>query len=362
MAVIFPSRRVRHTPFAPGVAAAGMTVCTVYNRMILPSVFVSQEEDYRHLKTHVQVWDVACERQVAVQGRDARLLLDLISPRDLDLMAPDQCFYMPAIDREGGLLNDPVLVKLAEDHFWISVADSDYLHYVLGISDALGLDVRVWEPDVSPLAVQGPKADDLMARVFGEEVRGLRFFRYRRLRFADTDFVVARSGYSKQGGFEIYVEGAQYGMPLWEALMAAGQDLQVRAGCPSTMERVEAGLLSYGNDMTRENTPFECGLGRFVTSPRDYVGRCGLLSKAEPAQQIRPIEIGGEIPPITAPWPLLADGRWVGQVTTATWSPDFATNVAIGMVARSHWSGGTRLEVETPLGMRPALVRDRFWI
>ncbi|MEX0304492.1 MAG: dimethylsulfoniopropionate demethylase, partial [Leisingera sp.] len=186
MATIFPSRRVRRTPFSAGVAAAGMSVCTVYNRMILPSVFASQEEDYRHLKTHVQVWDVSCERQVAVQGPDARRLLDMISPRDLDRMAPDQCYYMPAIDRDGGMLNDPVLVKLADDHYWISVADSDYLHYVLGIADALALNVRVWEPDVSPLAVQGPKADDLMARVFGDEAREIRFFRYKRLAFQDT--------------------------------------------------------------------------------------------------------------------------------------------------------------------------------
>lgn len=362
MATIFPSRRVRRTPFSAGVAAAGMSVCTVYNRMILPSVFASQEEDYRHLKTHVQVWDVSCERQVAVQGPDARRLLDMISPRDLDRMAPDQCYYMPAIDRDGGMLNDPVLVKLADDHYWISVADSDYLHYVLGIADALALNVRVWEPDVSPLAVQGPKADDLMARVFGDEAREIRFFRYKRLAFQDTAFVVARSGYSKQGGFEIYVEGSAYGMPLWDALMKAGEDLDVRAGCPSTMERVEGGLLSYGNDMTRENTPFECGLGKFVNSPRDYIGKAGLLARAEPVQQIRAVEIGGEIPPITAPWPLLADGRAVGQVTTATWSPDLAINVSIAMVERSHWDAGTSLEVETPDGMRPATVHEKFWI
>lgn len=362
MATIFASRRVRRTPYSQGVDAAGMSVCSVYNRMILPSVFASQEEDYRHLKTHVQVWDVACERQVAVHGPDARRLLDLVSPRDLDKMEADQCFYMPAIDRDGGMLNDPVLVKLAEDHFWISVADSDYLQYVLGVADALAMDVRVWEPDVSPLAVQGPKADELVARVFGEAARSIRFFRYKRLQFQDTTFVVARSGYSRQGGFEIYVEDGAYGMPLWNALMAAGEDLEVRAGCPSTMERVEGGLLSYGNDMTRENTPFECGLGKFVDSPRDYIGKAGLMARSEPAQRIRPIEIDSVVPAITAPWPLVAGGRRVGQVTTAARSPDFGTTVAIGMVAQSHWDADTQLEVETPDGMRGAVVREKFWI
>lgn len=361
MAMIFPSRRVRRTPFSAGVEAAGMSVCTVYNRMILPSVFASQEEDYRHLKTHVQVWDVAVERQVAVQGPDARRLLDMLSPRDLDRMAADQCYYMPAIDRSGGMLNDPVLVKLAEDHFWISIADSDYLLYVLGIADALELDVRVWEPDVSPLAVQGPQANALMARVFGPSVRDIRFFRYKRLAFEGREMVVARSGYSKQGGFEIYVEGQEYGMPLWDALFKAGEDLEVRAGCPSTMERTEGGLLSYGNDMDRSNTPFEVGLGKFVNSPKDYIGKEGLMARSEPERQIRAVEIGGEIPLIDREWPLFADGRKVGRVSTAARSPDFQTNVSIAMVERSHWDAGTRLEVETPDGMRPAEVKDRFW-
>lgn len=362
MATIFPSRRVRSTPFTPGVTAAGMSVCTVYNRMILPSVFADQEADYHHLKKFVQVWDVACERQVEVSGPDARRLLDLISPRDLDRMASDQCYYMPAIDREGGMLNDPVLVKLAEDRFWISVADSDYLQYVLGVRDGMGLDAEVFEPDVSPLAVQGPKADDLLARLFGETVRDIRFFRYKKLSFNGRELVVARSGYSKQGGFEIYVDGSELGMPLWNALFEAGADLNVRAGCPSTMERVEAGLLSYGNDMTRENTPFECGLGKFVNSHHDYIGKKGLLARSQPIQQIRAIEIFGDIPPINFAWPLFADGKNVGQITTATWSPDFKTNVAIGMVARDHWDAGTKLEVETVAGMRSAEVKDRFWI
>lgn len=361
MATIFPSRRVRKTPFTPGVEANGLTVCTVYNRMILPAVFAGEEEDYRHLKTHVQVWDVACERQVAVQGKDARKLLDLLSPRDLDKMADDQCFYMPAIDRNGGMLNDPVLVKLAEDHYWISVADSDYMQYVVGVSDALGMDVNVWEPDVSPLGVQGPKSDDLMARVFGEEVRSIRFFRYKRLEFQGNHFIVARSGFSKQGGFEIYVEGSENGMPLWDALFAAGQDLNVRAGGPSTMERVEGGLLSYGNDIDRSNTPFEAGLGKFVNSPKEYLGKAGLMARAEPERMIRAVAIEGDIPPIREAWPLIADGKRVGQVTSATRSPDFGGNASIAMVDRSHWDAGTELVVETTIGPRKAVVMEKFW-
>jgi len=204
MALISPSRRLRRTPFSDGVEAAGVKAYTVYNRMLLPTVFRSVEEDYAHLKSAVQVWDV----------------------------------------------NDPVAVKLAEDRWWISIADSDLLLWVKGIANGYRLDVLVDEPDVSPLAVQGPKADDLMARVFGDAVRDIRFFRFGLFEFQGRSLVVARSGYSKQGGFEIYVEGGDIGMPLWHALFEAGKDLDVHAGCPNAIERIEGGLLSYGNDMT----------------------------------------------------------------------------------------------------------------
>ncbi|MCE8546468.1 dimethylsulfoniopropionate demethylase [Ruegeria pomeroyi] len=363
MASIFPSRRVRRTPFSSGVEAAGVKGYTVYNHMLLPTVFESLQADCAHLKQHVQVWDVACERQVSIKGPDALRLMKLISPRDMDRMADDQCYYVPTVDHRGGMLNDPVAVKLAADHYWLSLADGDLLQFALGIAIARGFDVEIEEPDVSPLAVQGPKADDLMARVFGDTVRDIRFFRYKRLAFQGVELVVARSGWSKQGGFEIYVEGSELGMPLWNALFAAGEDLNVRAGCPNNIERVESGLLSYGNDMTRENTPYECGLGKFCNSPEDYIGKAALAEQAKngPARQIRALVIGGDIPPCQDAWPLLADGRRVGQVGSAIHSPEFGVNVAIGMVDRSHWAPGSTMEVETPDGMRPVTVREGFW-
>ncbi len=199
------SRRLRRTPFSEGVEAAGVKGYTVYNHMLLPTVFESVEADYHHLKRHVQVWDVACERQVELRGPDAGRLMQMLTPRDLRGMMPGQCYYVPIVDETGGMLNDPVAVKLAEDRWWISIADSDLLYWVKGIANGWRLDVLVDEPDVSPLAIQGPKAEDLMARVFGETVRAIRFFRFGVYQFEGRDLVVARSGYSKQGGFEIYV-------------------------------------------------------------------------------------------------------------------------------------------------------------
>lgn len=361
------SRRLRRTPFSDGVEAAGVQAYTVYNHMLLPTVFESIEADYHHLKQKVQVWDVSCERQVELRGPDAGKLMQLLTPRDLRGMLPGQCLYVPMVDETGGMLNDPVALKLSEDRFWISIADSDLLLWVKALANARQLEVLVEEPDVSPLAVQGPLADRLIDRVFGSDAVSLRFFRFGFFQFQGRDLVVARSGYSRQGGFEIYVEGGDLGMPLWHALMEAGADLDVRAGCPNGIERVEGGLLSYGNDMTRWNTPFECGLERFcnVQTAIGCLGRDALLrvSMDGPNRQIRPVEISGErVPACDRAWPLVAGGKPVGHVTSAAWSPDFNTNVAIGMVRMTHWDPGTELMVETQDGPRPACVHENFWI
>ncbi|MEL7013379.1 MAG: dimethylsulfoniopropionate demethylase, partial [Pseudomonadota bacterium] len=341
------SRRLRRTPFSDGVEAAGVKAYTVYNHMLLPTVFRSVEEDYHHLKEAVQIWDVSVERQVELRGPDAGRLMQMLTPRDLRGMTPGQCYYVPIVDETGGMLNDPVAVKLSEERWWISIADSDLLYWVKGVANGWRLDVLVDEPDVSPLAVQGPKADELMARVFGDGVRDIRFFRFGLFEFQGRFLVVARSGYSKQGGFEIYVEGSDIAMPLWHVLMEAGRDLDVHAGCPNLIERIEGGLLSYGNDMTDDNTPHECGLGRFCNtqSAIGCIGRDALLRVAAegPVQQVRPISIdGGPLPPCDRWWSVRAGDTVVGRVSSAAWSPDFQTNVAIGMVRTTNSVPGSQ--------------------
>lgn len=361
------SRRLRKTPFSRRVQDAGAKVYTVYNHMLLPSVFESVEEDCRHLKTHVQLWDVSCERQVEIRGPDAARLTQMLTPRDLSNMTPGVCYYTPMVDETGGMLNDPVTLKLAEDRYWVSVADSDLLFWIKGLAYALHLEVDVYEPDVSPLAIQGPKADDLVSRVFGDEVRQIRFFRFAHVAFQGRQLVLARSGYSKQGGFELYVDGTELGEPIWDALMAAGEDLNVRAGCPNLIERIEGQLLSYGSDMTRNNTPHECGLGRFCQTHDAFgcVGRDALLRVAVegPVRQIRSIAIDGDpVPALDELWPIIAGGKQVGAVSSAVYSPDYRTNVAIGMVRMTHWDDGTRVHVDTPHGIRTATVWETSFI
>jgi len=352
------TRRLRSTPFTDRVTAAGVTAYTVYNHMLLPAVFESLEADYHHLRRAVQVWDVSCERQVALQGPDAARLAQYLTPRDLGRMRPDQCCYTPMVDQAGCMLNDPVMLRPDDQRWWVSIADSDMLLWIAGVAAGMELDCEVTEPPVYPLAVQGPRAETLTARVLGEEVRDIRFFRHRRLAFEDTSFVVARSGYSRQGGFEIYVEGQQYAEALWDALFAAGGDLEVRAGGPSLIERIEGGLLSYGNDMTRDNTPLECGLERFCrgAGASGCIGRHALVRmlRTGPARQVRGVLLPGEpLSACTRPWPVAAgNGDAAGIITSAAWSPRFSATVAIAMIDRAHWQPGTGIVAATPDGER----------
>ena len=357
------TRRVRATPFTDRVAAAGVKAYTVYNHMLLPSLFTTLEEDYHHLKSAVQIWDVSCERQVEISGPDAARLVQMMTPRDLSKQQIGQCTYSPTVDAEGRILNDPVTVKLDEDRFWVSVADSDVILFAKGLAIGAGLDVTVTEPDIHPLAIQGPKAFDLAAAVFGDQVRSIRFFRYGTVSFGGRTHLIARSGYSVQGGFEVYLNGADLGHAMWDALMEAGRPMDVRAGGPNLIERIEGGLLSYGSDMTTENSPYEAGLGKYCAPDRvSCVGSAALLREAKegPDRIIRSIAIDG--PPIDnphIPLPLMADGQRVGAVTSAIWSPDYKINVALGMVESSHWDPGTTLTLQAPGGPRTATLRDR---
>jgi len=364
MPELFFSPRVRSTPFTPGVQAATPRAFTVYNHMRLACVFESLEADCAHLKEHVQVWDVAAQRQVEITGPDASCLVQWMTPRNIARVGVGACAYVPVCDDSGGMLNDPVAMRLDANHWWLSLADSDVFLYAKGLAIGAGMDVSVREPDVSPLAVQGPKAEDLVARVFGDAIRDTRFFRFAIRSFNDGDHVVARSGWSKQGGFEIYVEGRHNGMPMFNALMEAGGDLNVRVGCPNGIERLESGLLSYGCDITREHTPYQAGLGAYChPGTVECIGREALLREAAvgPSRQVRCLNISGApVPPLTDFWPVTGDGRGIGRISSAAWSPEFRTNVAIGMIDRSHWESGTEVEIHAPDGVRTGRIRESF--
>ncbi len=364
---IFPSIRIRKTPFWDRVVEAGVKSCSVYNHMLMPVRFETYDIDYFHLKEHVQLWDVSCERQIEVTGQEATKLIELLSPRPIKNLRIGKCLYFPVVDQHGGMLNDPVLLKLSETRYWISIADSDYLLWVLALVAAYNLNVKVFEPDVSPLGVQGPKSDELMSRVFGSSIMDLKFFEFQAYEFAGKEHFVSRSGYSKQGGFEIYVEGFENGIPMWDTLMEAGEDLSVRAGGPNYPERVEGGLLSYGTDITLNNNPFESGLGKYcdVNSTPKCLGYEALKRVFENGweREIRSLDVEGDkVPLCHVPWKVTADGEFAGNVTSITWSPGFKTNVAIGMIEKEFWNPNTEVLVHAPDYPRKAKVRDKFFI
>ncbi len=352
------SRRIRRTPYTDRVEKVGVRGFSVVNHMLLPKAFQpSVEDDYWHLRKHVQIWDVSCERQVEITGPDAGHLVQWMTPRDISKSRIGDCLYIPIIDANAGLINDPVMLKLAEDHFWLSIADSDVLLYAMGLAMGRGLDVKVSEPDVSPLAIQGPKAEDLLALVFGEHIRKIGFFKYGWINFQGTRQLIARSGYSRQGGFEIYLEGSQLGGALWDTIWEAGQSLNIAPGCPNLIERIEGGLFSYGNEMTRENNPLEIGLEKFccLDNSINYIGREALQKIAANgvSQKLRGIAFDGSpCPTCSKPWPVMVGSVQVGQVTSAVWSPRLKRNVGQAMITRGFWDPGQPITVHNQYSER----------
>ena len=350
------SRRIRRTPYTDRVEQAGVRGFSVVNHMLLPKAFgPTVEEDYWHLREHVQIWDVSVQRQVQITGPDAAALVQWMTPRNITKARIGDCFYIPIIDAKGGLINDPVMLKLAEDQFWLSIADSDVLLYAMGLALGRGMDVDIIEPDVNTLAIQGPKAEDLLASVFGDHIRDIGFFKYGWIEFKGTRQLIARSGYSRQGGFEIYLQGGHLGPALWDTIWEAGLPFNILPGCPNLIERIEGGLFSYGNEMTRENNPFEIGHGKFcvVDGSIDYIGRSALQKIAAKGvgREIRGITFGGDpCPTCSQPWPVFAANQQVGQITSGVWSPRLKTNIGQSMIDRDFWKPGRAIKVVLPNG------------
>ncbi|MDH5354356.1 MAG: dimethylsulfoniopropionate demethylase [Gammaproteobacteria bacterium] len=359
------SRRIRATPYTPKVESLGVSGYSVVNHTILAKGFrKSVEEDYWHLKEHVQLWDVGCQRQVELKGPDAAKLTQLMTPRDLRQATAGQCLYAPLVDGNGLMLNDPIILKLADNHFWLSIADSDILLWAKGLALGMKLNVKITEPDVWPLAVQGPKSDDLMAQVFGPSIRDLKFFQFDYFDFDRHPLLIARSGYSKQGGFEIYLDKPSIGTELWDALWQAGKAFNISPGCPNLIERVEGGLLSYGNEFTMANNLFECGFDEYCQLDNDveFIGKQALQQIAKRGRErlIRGVIFdGGSCPPCQQPWPLTINEEFVGEISTAIWSPRFQRNVALAMLEKGFWQAGTQVEVSSSDGLiRKGLVTD----
>ena len=335
--------------------------------MVLPSVYASLEEDYWHLREHVQIWDVACQVQVEIKGPEALKLAEYLTPRDLSKIVPGQCMYVPLIDEKAGIVNDPIILCLAPDRFWLSISDSDVLLWVKGLAVGAGFDVEVCDPDVFPLSIQGPKSETLLSRLIDEPVADIRFFRFIETQIAGIPLVIARTGWSGQGGFELYLSDASEGERLWDIVTEAGADLNLRPGCPNLIDRIETGLLSHGNDMTLDNNPIESGLDRFFKMGKtaDYLGREALEKIAAAKPHMKFVRIVAQGEPISNPreiYPMTtADGQGAGSVTSITYSPRLQCNVGLGYLAAESASVGREVTINVADHVISAHVADNNW-
>lgn len=345
--------RLRRSPFFEATQRHGAKAYTVYNHMLFPICYGDLEEEYWHLVHHVTLWDVSVERQVEITGPDAFAFTNLLTPRDLGRCAVGQGKYVVITADNGGIINDPVLLRLGENHFWLALADSDVLLWARGVALNAGLRVKITEPDVSPLQVQGPKARDVMRGLFGAAVDNLRYYHFTETALDGIPVVVTRTGWSGEVGYEIYLRDGSRGDELWERIMDAGRAHNIRPTGPSDIRRIEAGILNWGADMTLENNVYEVGLDYLVDESKTapYIGREALarIRAGGVRRKLVGVEIEGpRIEMNAVRWPVRRDGEHAGSVTSAVWSPRLGKNIGYAMVPVSCSALGTALIVAIP--------------
>lgn len=330
--------RIRKSPFFDSTIKWGAQGFTVYNKMYMPTFYRSYVDDYWSLVKEVTLWDVAGERQVEIKGNDAEKFIEYITPRDISKCKIGQCKYVLLTEQEGGIVNDPVVLKLSNNHFWLSIADSDVLLWCKGIASSNNFEVDINEPDVSPLALQGPKAPDVMNKVVGSWFKELKFFNFKETSIENISVLIARSGWSGEAGYEIYLRDGSKGNKLWEIFMDAGKEYNIAPASPSQINRIENGMLSYGNDMTLNENPFEINMGKFVNLDK----KANFLSKEALSriykQGVKKELVGIEI--ISDPFKdfvadhliLQFNNKKVGKITSSVYSPRLKKNIGLALI------------------------------
>jgi glycine cleavage system aminomethyltransferase T len=342
----------RKSPFFEATRRAGCSAYDIYNHMYLPGYYDDPVKEYWHLLEHVTLWDVGVERVVEITGPDALSFTNLLTCRDLTRCAPGQGKYAPVIAPHGGIVNDPVLLRLNEDRFWLCLADSDAGLYARGIAWRSGMDVEVDEPDVYPVQVQGKQAKDLVADLFDEKVTGLRYYWCAESELEGIPVVVSRTGWTGEIGYEVYLRDPSRGDDLWNLLMEAGRKYEIRPVAPVEARRVEAGIFNYGSDMTIEHTPFELmGMERLVEEQdADYIGKDVLERQRRDGveRKLVGVEMPGEAIEGEFPEhrPAFHDRRAIGPVTEMVWSPRLETNIGYVWVPMDLAEPGTEIEVD----------------
>ena len=357
--------QIRKSPYFDATVRWGATGFSVYNHMYIPRDFGDSEQNFWTLVNDAILCDVAVERQVEITGPDAARFVQMLTPRDLSKMAVGQCKYVLIANAEGCILNDLILLRLAENHFWISLADSDILLWAQGVAVHSGLDVMIGEPDVSPLQLQGPKSGEIMKALFGDSILDLKYYWHRELELDGIPLLVSRTGWSSELGYEIYLRDSAYGDALWERIMVAGMAFGLKPGHTSSIRRIEGGMMSYHADADIKTNPYELGLDRLVNLDieADFIGKAALRRIRD--QGVSRIQVGVIIDgapmkgPNTTFWAITRDGTEIGKVTSAVYSPRLERNIALAMVAVAHAPVGTEVDIMTPSGPARATVVER---
>ncbi|MDB3920519.1 glycine cleavage system protein T [Paracoccaceae bacterium] len=357
--------QIRKSPYFDATVRWGAKGFSVYNHMYIPRDFGDPEQNFWNLVNEAILCDVAVERQVEVTGPDAAAFVQMLTPRDLSKMAVGQCKYILITNADGGLLNDPILLRLAENHFWISLADSDILLWAQGVAVHSGLDVSICEPDVSPLQLQGPNSGKIMKALFGEAIEDLRYYWLRELELEGIPLLVSRTGWSSELGYEIYLRDEDYGSELWERIMAAGARFGLKPGHTSSIRRIEGGMLSYHADADIHTNPFELGLDRLVNLDieANFIGKSSLRRIKAKGVERKQVGLVLDGAPLTGPntsfWAITDKGKTIGKVTSAVFSPRLQKNIALAMVSVDRTALGTELRVLAGAEHRTALVVER---
>ncbi len=354
--------QIRKSPYSDAALRWGAKGFSVYNHMYIPRDFGDPHQNFWNLVNDAILCDVSVERQVEIKGLDAAEFTQYLSCRDLSKCQVGQCRYLLITDQDGGIINDPILLKLGENHFWLSIADSDVLLWARGVAANSGMDVEISEPDVSPLQLQGPKSRDVLRAAFGDGPTELKYFWFTEHDWNGVPLIISRTGWSSELGYEIYLRDGSHGDRLWEHIMAVGTPLGLKPGHTSSIRRIEAGMLSYHADMSLANNPYELGMGRLVDLDMDvdFVSKAALIKIKEEgvSQQLVGLEIEGA--PFVGTndffWPVTKDNAQIGTVTSAIYSPRLEKNIALAMVKSEHAAPGTQLKVDKLSETRGCMV------
>jgi aminomethyltransferase len=368
ISLITRGARIRRSPFFEATQKYGCKSYTVYNHMLLPSYYDDPVKEYWKLIEGVTLWDVGVERQVEITGPDAFAFTSMLTPRDLSRCKVGRGKYVLITDENGGIVNDPVLMRLGENHFWLAVADSDVLLWAKGVALRSGMDVQIGEPDVSPIQIQGPKSKSVMARLFGDEILEMPYYHFVETKLDGIPIIVTRTGWTGEVGYEIYLRDGSRGVELWEKVMQAGKPDGIAPTGPSDIRRIEAGILNYGIDMTLENNPYEVGLDRLIelNKKSDFIGKEALKRiKAQGVKRkLAGVEIDGAPLDLNLTrWAVSVEGKMVGDVTSAVFSPRLKKNIGYAMLLVEHVTLGTSLTVSVPdSGEQTAVVVKKPFI